>query len=86
MCLALNQITKNFSNRDEEDAEELEAWQARRGAEEGLEISPKLSKEETVRLLTIQYDQALKKVSCRVIFPSSIVVPVTPHPPPVIAT
>lgn len=58
------------TNRDEEDAEELEAWQARREAEEVLEISSKLSKEDTVRLLTIQYDQALKQASCRVAFPS----------------
>lgn len=48
-------------NRDEEDSEELEAWRARRGAEEVLEIGPKLSKEDTVRLLTAQYDQALKQ-------------------------
>lgn len=51
------------TNRDEEDAEELEAWRARREAEDALEISPKLSKEETVRLLTAQYDQALKQAS-----------------------
>eukprot|EP00903_Cladosiphon_okamuranus_P014275 g13258.t1 len=47
---------------DEEDAEELEAWRARRGTEEELEISPKLSKEDTLRLLTGQYDQALKQM------------------------
>eukprot|EP00752_Nemacystus_decipiens_P009941 g8865.t1 len=46
---------------DEEDAEELEAWRARREAEEVLERSPVLSKEDTVRLLTAEYDQALKQ-------------------------
>ncbi len=50
-------------NRDEEDAEEEEAWREGRGVMEVLEVAPEMSKEETVRLLTAQYDQALMQVS-----------------------
>lgn len=48
---------------DEQDAEEQKAWQERRGVWEALEISPELSKEDTVKLLTEQYEQALKQAS-----------------------
>lgn len=55
-------------DRDEEDAEEQKAWRARRGVWEVLDISPELSKEDTVRLLSEQYEQALKQASCAVTF------------------
>ncbi|CAM9438750.1 unnamed protein product, partial [Ectocarpus fasciculatus] len=45
----------------EEDAEEQEAWGATRGTEDVLRIGPELSKEEVVRLLATQYEQALNQ-------------------------
>lgn len=57
---------------EEEDAEEQNAWQERRGVWEVLEIKPELSKEDTVQLLTEQYDQALKQASSAVTFLSPL--------------
>lgn len=66
----MNMIPCDDCGRDEEDAEEQRAWRERRGVWEVLEISPELSKEDTVKLLMQQYEQALKQASLVADFPT----------------